>query len=157
MKSSAEPMMTIGDLAQRFGLATHVLRHWESMGLLNPATRVNGRRYYTRDHVLRVATIIGSKAGGLSLPQIRDLLAAPSAVARRRMLSEHADELDRRIAEIAAAKQMVEHAMSCRAGDIAQCPNFKRMVRRMMDDPGPDGAIAVPEHWRGGMSRRPST
>jgi len=155
MKSSAEPLMSIGELADRFDLATHVLRHWEAMGLLTPATRVNGRRYYTRDHVVRVATIIGSKAGGLSLTQIRDLLSAPTATARRRVLSDHADELDRKMAEIAAAKQMVEHAMSCRAGDIAQCPNFQRMVRRMMDDPGPEGAIAVPEHWRNGMSRRP--
>jgi len=150
-------MMSIGDLASRFGLATHVLRHWESMGLLSPAERVNRRRYYTRDHVVRVATIIGSKAGGLSLTQIRDLLDASTATARRRVLSDHADELDRRMAEIAAAKQMVEHAMRCRAGDIAQCPNFQRMVRHMMDDPGPEGAIAVPDHWRIGMSRHPST
>ncbi|MER5317779.1 MerR family transcriptional regulator [Streptosporangium roseum] len=28
--------MTIGDVAARFGPATHVLRHWESMGLLSP-------------------------------------------------------------------------------------------------------------------------
>ncbi|MGH3454238.1 MAG: MerR family transcriptional regulator [Nocardioidaceae bacterium] len=156
MKSSRDTMMSIGDLAQRFGIATHVLRHWESMGLLSPATRINGRRYYTRDHVVRVATIMGSKAGGLSLTQIRDLLAAPSAAARRRLLADHAAELDRRMAEIAAAKQMVAHAMSCRSGDIAQCPNFRRMVRNMMDDPSPEGAIAVPEHWRGGMSWHPS-
>jgi hypothetical protein len=28
---------TIGELAARFGLATHVLRHWEDVGLLSPA------------------------------------------------------------------------------------------------------------------------
>ena len=31
--------MTIGELAARFGLATHVLRHWEAVGLLGPERR----------------------------------------------------------------------------------------------------------------------
>ncbi|WP_443137105.1 helix-turn-helix domain-containing protein [Kribbella sp. CCNWLW197] len=30
-------MFEIGVLAARFGLATHVLRHWEDEGLLTPA------------------------------------------------------------------------------------------------------------------------
>jgi hypothetical protein len=48
--SSATPVrpedaeLTIGELAARFGLATHVLRHWETKGLLSPARRVAGRR-----------------------------------------------------------------------------------------------------------------
>ncbi|MGN9781028.1 MerR family DNA-binding transcriptional regulator [Nonomuraea sp. ZG12] len=29
-------------LAARFGLATYVLRHWETMGLLTPVRRANG-------------------------------------------------------------------------------------------------------------------
>jgi DNA-binding transcriptional MerR regulator len=40
-------MFGIGELAGRFGLATHVLRHWEAAGLLIPAARVGGRRQYT--------------------------------------------------------------------------------------------------------------
>jgi MerR family copper efflux transcriptional regulator len=39
--------VAIGDLAARFGLATHVLRHWEEMGLLRPARTSAGRRRYT--------------------------------------------------------------------------------------------------------------
>jgi MerR HTH family regulatory protein len=35
MKSSAT--MTIGEVAGHFGLATDVLRHWETMGLLSLA------------------------------------------------------------------------------------------------------------------------
>ena len=34
MKSSP---MTIGQVADHFRLPTHVLRHWESVGLLTPA------------------------------------------------------------------------------------------------------------------------
>jgi hypothetical protein len=40
--SSLSEEMTIGELAARFGLATHVLRHWEAMGLLTPVASSRG-------------------------------------------------------------------------------------------------------------------
>jgi len=75
MKSSSRTAatMTIGELSARFDLAPHVLRHWEAMGLLAPAARVNGRRRYAQEHLTRVAMIVGGKSGGLSLEQLRDL------------------------------------------------------------------------------------
>ncbi|WP_301184415.1 MerR family DNA-binding transcriptional regulator [Streptomyces sp. 6-11-2] len=35
--------MSIGAVAERFGLPTHVLRHWEAMGLLAPAAAARPR------------------------------------------------------------------------------------------------------------------
>src|ERR687897_477065 len=49
---------TIGQLADRFGLATHVLRHWEDMGVLSPVRRTAGRRVYGPVHVARIAEIL---------------------------------------------------------------------------------------------------
>ncbi|WP_375546898.1 MerR family transcriptional regulator, partial [Streptomyces gossypii] len=46
MKSSEDSgagVMSIGALAARFGVATHVLRHWESKGLLHPGRDAGGR------------------------------------------------------------------------------------------------------------------
>lgn len=71
MKSLPVPgdqsIWSVGDLAVRFGLETHVLRHWEAMGLLSPARDGAGRRRYGSDDAFRVATIIRSKAAGMSL------------------------------------------------------------------------------------------
>ncbi|GAA2845484.1 hypothetical protein GCM10020220_038580 [Nonomuraea rubra] len=86
--------MRIGELAERFDLAPHVLRHWEAMGLLTPAARVNGRRRYTRDHVVRVMTIIRAKGGGMSLDQIRDVLGAAGRAERRALLERHHADLE---------------------------------------------------------------
>ena len=58
----------------RFELPTHVLRHWESMGLLAPERDAAGRRRYREDDAYRVAAIVSSKAAGMSLDQIRSLL-----------------------------------------------------------------------------------
>ncbi|MEV6429835.1 MerR family transcriptional regulator [Nocardia sp. NPDC051463] len=119
---------TIGALAARFGLATHVLRHWESMGLLQPAGRVSGRRRYVQDHVVRVAMIVRGKAAGLSLEQLRKMLDAPDRAARRTVLARQYEELGVRIAEAQASQRMIEHAMACEAEDFTQCPTFRQLV-----------------------------
>lgn len=69
-----EPL-SIGAIAQRFGLATHVLRHWESMGILTPARDAAGRRRYGSTDLTRVAVILRAKEAGLSLDTIRQMVA----------------------------------------------------------------------------------
>jgi MerR family transcriptional regulator, copper efflux regulator len=133
MKSSATATMTIGELAARFGLAPHVLRHWEAMGLLAPATRVNGRRRYAQEHLSRVAMIVGGKAGGLSLEQLGDLLAAGSPDDRRQLLERHHADLEQRQRDIERSKAMIEHALECDEHDFTQCPNFRRLVDDLAD------------------------
>ncbi|WP_345572255.1 MerR family transcriptional regulator [Nonomuraea rosea] len=126
MKSSDS--LRIGELAEQFGLASHVLRHWEAMGLLTPATRVNGRRRYTRDHAVRVLTIIRAKAAGMSLEQIREIINVSGQAERHALLQRHHAELERRLREIAASKALIEHLMECQADDFTQCPAYRRLV-----------------------------
>lgn len=129
--------MLIGELAERFDLAPHVLRHWEAMGLLTPATRVNGRRRYTRDQVIHVLTIIRAKAGGMSLEQIREMLSVSGKTERQALLQRHHTELERRLREISASKALIEHLMRCTADDFTQCPSYRRIV---------EGAAGLHDH-----------
>src|ERR671923_693247 len=130
-RSAAQGEFTIGQLAARFGLATHVLRHGEEGGLTNPAERVNGRRRYRPWHVSRVATILLSKEAGFGLDEIKEMLDAPDGPARKELLRRHRDELDRRLAGIEASRQIVQHGIDCRAEDFTRCPNFLRIVEEM--------------------------
>jgi len=132
--------MTIGELSARFDLAPHVLRHWEAMGLLAPATRVNGRRRYAQEHLTRVAMIVGGKSGGLSLEQLRVLLAARSPDDRRELLERHHAELEQRIREIEQSTAMIEHALDCDQHDFTRCPNFKRLVENLKEGGRPHAA-----------------
>src|SRR6478735_5854089 len=101
MKSSRRDaaLWSIGDMAGRFGLETHVLRHWEDVGLLAPARDGAGRRRYDEDDLVRIAVVLRSKAAGMSLEQIAVLLDAES-VDRHRVLEAHIADLDRRMAEM---------------------------------------------------------
>jgi MerR family copper efflux transcriptional regulator len=122
---------SIGEVADRFGLETHVLRHWEDMRLLRPARDAAGRRRYGRDDVVRVATVIRSKAAGMSLEQILALLDSGSA-GRHQVLEAHLADLDRRMEEMVRSRAMTEHALRCRAHDIAACPRFSAIVEDLV-------------------------
>lgn len=121
------PALSIGDIAQSFGLATHVLRHWESLGLLHPA-RVSGRRRYTRHDAYRIAAILRGKQAGLSLDQIQQLFTAGDPAARAGVLRTQRDELRHRIAAAQDALKLVESALTCRHADFTQCPKFRKAL-----------------------------
>jgi DNA-binding transcriptional MerR regulator len=132
MKSSALRVWTVGELAQRFGLATHVLRHWEDMRLLAPARDSAGRRKYSEADLYRVAVIVSSKAAGMSLEQIRNLVDG-SAEGRHAILSDHLAAIDARVAELERSRFLTQHALECRAHDISNCPNFRARVADLVD------------------------
>ena len=129
MKSSGT--VSIGEMASRFGLETHVLRHWEDVGLLRPERDGAGRRRYGRDDLVRIAVIRRSKAAGMTLEQVQVLLDA-GALDRHRVLEAHIADLDRRMEEMRRSRAMTEHALQCRAHDIATCPRFKAAVDDMV-------------------------
>jgi DNA-binding transcriptional MerR regulator len=128
MKSNrGKSLWPVGKLAERFSLPTHVLRYWEEQGLLHPYRDAAGRRRYREDDAYRVATIISSKAAGMSLEQIRSLLDG-GAEDRRQILTAHLRDLEARMKEMQRSRQLTEHALECRAHDIATCPNFRAHV-----------------------------
>lgn len=117
----------IGELAERFGLDTHVLRHWEAVGLLAPERDAGGRRRYGEPDAYRVATIVASKAAGMSLEQIGAMLGGESRD-RHRILDAHLADIDASIAALERSRAMAQHALECRAHDIATCPGFRAHV-----------------------------
>lgn len=134
MKSSQRSSLrSIGDAAARFGLDTHVLRHWEDKGLLHPERDGAGRRLYGDDDLVRVAVILRGKAAGMSLDQIAVLLADDHGPERHRVLQDHLAELDRRMEQMRLSRAMTQHAFECQAHDMTQCPGFKATIADVLD------------------------
>lgn len=125
MKSSEE--LAIGELAQRFGLATHVLRHWESMGLLQPARRAGGQRSYGWADLERVGLILMGKEAGFTLGELRTLLSTSSPLDHRDLLRRHVEELERRISQAQATKELIEHALAC-PHSFAECQHARGQI-----------------------------
>jgi DNA-binding transcriptional MerR regulator len=52
VEKSPEAFLTIGEMADRLGVKTHILRYWEEQfPMLNPLKRAGGRRLYRPDDV----------------------------------------------------------------------------------------------------------
>jgi MerR family transcriptional regulator, copper efflux regulator len=120
-------MKSIGEVADTFGLPTHVLRHWETEGLLTP-TRQGNRRRYTDEDMYRVRAILLAKEAGLSLADIRAMLAARTAAARHEVMARHMAALSERIAKAQAAMAMLEGGLECPHDDIMNCPHFQGLL-----------------------------
>ncbi len=150
MKSSRQIDLSVGELAARFDLATHVLRHWEDVGLLAPQRDGAGRRRYGRADVFRVATIVRSKAAGMTLEQIQVLLDADAAD-RHQVLAAHVADLERRMEEMERSREMTLHALACRAHDVTSCPHFRAFVDDLVDGTAQGFPVYATHHPPGRM------
>ena len=68
-----EPMLTIGQVAERAGLNTSRIRFYERTGVLPQPDRVSGQRRYHPEIVHRLSIIDVAQRAGLSLEEIAPL------------------------------------------------------------------------------------
>src|SRR2546425_11586757 len=98
--------LTIGEMAERSGVATSALRFYEKEGLIDSMRTAGGQRRYHRDVLRRVAFIRAAQHVGLSLDDIRDSLASlpdnrtPTAADWEKLSRSWRPLLDDRIHEI---------------------------------------------------------
>lgn len=83
--------MHIGEFAERTGLSSRTLRHYEDIGLIPPTGRTEGGfRLYTEDDLRRMLTIRRMKALGYStaemgeLLELLDILEGPTSTEQQR-------------------------------------------------------------------------
>ncbi|HEY1157752.1 MAG TPA: heavy metal-responsive transcriptional regulator [Arthrobacter sp.] len=102
--------MYIGEAAKAAGMTPKTLRFYGEQGLLPAAGRgANGYRQYSEDSLARLDFIARGRAAGLSVNQIRTIIAlrepetAPCAHVRE-VLAAQLDDLDRRIAGLTAVR-----------------------------------------------------
>ena len=106
--------LTIGEVAQRAGVATSTVRYYERRGLLAADARRSGQRRYRVETLRRLVFVGMLQDAGLSLDDIAGVLAATDvadwkAIARRRLAA-----LDAEIARLRQARGYLEGALLCR-------------------------------------------
>ena len=107
--------MRIGELATRTGVPAKTIRYWEQLGLLPAPARTDaGYRDYRPQAATRLGFIRAAQSIGLSLGEIREILAVrdrgqtPCAHVAR-LIEQHAAELAERIAALERMRQDLEH------------------------------------------------
>jgi DNA-binding transcriptional MerR regulator len=109
-----DPLLTIGEVARRAGVATSTVRFYERRGLLTADARHSGQRRYRVETMRRLVFIGMLQDAGLLLEDIAGVLDAAhvadwKAIARRRLAV-----LDAEIARLQRARGYLEGALLCR-------------------------------------------
>ncbi|WP_327146564.1 MerR family transcriptional regulator [Nocardia sp. NBC_01327] len=124
--------MKIGDAAAALGLEAHVLRHWESVGLLQPSRSPSGHRSYDENNLDVARLILKLQRTGLSLGQIRQL-GLGEYDGRLALIADKRAEIQEQIVLLRATDRFLEHLTECRhrvVADCAECSDFSRANRR---------------------------
>lgn len=90
--------MLIGEVARRSGVSARMLRHYESLGLVEPTGRtVGGYREYAEADIQRIFHVESLRTLGLSLRQIGQVLDDPG-FAPSALIGDLISETERRLA-----------------------------------------------------------
>ncbi|GAA3920426.1 MerR family transcriptional regulator [Actinoplanes auranticolor] len=108
--------MLIGELSRRTGVPAHLLRYYDSQGLLSPGRGPSGYREYADEAVVTVTQIRKLLEAGLSTPEIAFLLPCVSGTAPDLepcaelldTLRSRRDELDERLDTLAHSRKLLQ-------------------------------------------------
>lgn len=111
--------MLIGELAERAGVTSRMVRHYANAGLLANDRNSNGYRDFGDDQVVRVRQIQALLGLGLTVAQISDLLPClgdapetPSCPAARRALEQRLHTIDAQIDALSSARSRITETLT---------------------------------------------
>ena len=123
----AKGELTIGEVADRSGVASSALRFYEAQGLIASHRTSGNQRRYSRAVLRRIALIQGGRAAGIPLEQIRAALATlpvdrtPTRRDWERLSRGWRDDVDRRIATLQALRNRLTTCIGCGCLSIDAC------------------------------------
>ena len=119
--------MRIGEVAQRAGVNTSLLRYYEEVGLLPEPERVSGQRRYDPSVLRRLAVIDVAQRAGMSLDEIRLLVqhgTEPISAQLRELAARKLPEIDALIERAQRVRSWLETATGCDCESIEDCALF---------------------------------
>jgi MerR family copper efflux transcriptional regulator len=78
--------------------------------------------------------ILMGKEAGLGLRELRNLLSTANPMDHADVLRHHVTVLDRRITQAQAAKELIEHALSCPTS-FAECSHAQKRIEARIPPP----------------------
>lgn len=135
--------LTIGQMAERTGLAVSALRYYETHGILNPGRTSGGQRRYPRSDLRKISFLIAAQKFGYTLPQITQMLAqlpkgrAPNAADWRRISEQFADDLDAQIARLRKLRANLDGCIGCGCLSLESCALYNPGDVAAQNGPGP--------------------
>ena len=120
-----EASLSIGEVAAATGLRTSAIRYYEEAGLLPKPDRVSGKRRYNGDTIDRITLIRFCRRLGMSLADVRGLLAAPrgsrAKAQWRRLVDGRLEEISALITAAQGVERILRESRECDCVTLESC------------------------------------
>lgn len=119
--------LTIGQVADRTGLAASAIRYYEDEGLVLPFRNNAGQRRFATADLRRLSFIKISQTLGFSIAEIKSALAplplerAPTKADWTRISKRFGKELDNRIARMQSLRDRLDGCIGCGCLSLSAC------------------------------------
>ena len=139
----ASDLLTVGEVAQRSGVAPSALRYYEAEGLITATRTTGNQRRYPRSVLRRVAVIKVAQRMGVPLAAIAEALQAlpagrtPTVADWRRLSARWRDDLDERIRTLTALRDQLDGCIGCGCLSLKVCPLRNAQDTLAAQGPGP--------------------
>ena len=107
-------MLTIGEVADRAGVAPSAIRYYERRGLLSADARQSGQRRFRVETLRRLVFIGMMQDAGLTLDEVDGILRAASASEWKAVAAQRLATLDEQIAQLQRSRGLLAAALHCR-------------------------------------------
>lgn len=135
--------LTVGQVAERSGLAVSALHFYEKKGLIRSHRTAGNQRRYDRDVLRRLAIVRMAQELGIPLSEVADALArvpighTPSAEDWRAMSAVWYEKLDRRVTMLIRMRDELNGCIGCGCLSTTSCPLMNAGDRLAEEGSGP--------------------
>lgn len=139
-KCTVPRVLTVGQVAERSGVAVSTLHFYETEGLIHSWRNDGNQRRYARDVLRRIAVIRTAQRVGMSLADIRDALKSlpdgrtPNTEDWSRLSKQWRAELNDRIERLTRLRDQLDGCIGCGCLSMQSCP-----LRNPWDELGRQG------------------
>lgn len=119
--------ITIGELAERSGVAPSALRFYESQGVITSTRTTGNQRRYERSTLRRVAFIRSAQRVGLSLEEITSALATlpgnrtPTKADWARLSKDWRPRIEEQIDRLERLRDQLDNCIGCGCLSLNRC------------------------------------
>ena len=119
--------LSIGDLANRTGLAVSAIRFYETHGIVAPVRNAGGHRRYGRHDLRRLSFVMAAQKLGFPLADIAAHMAdlpahkAPSKADWTRISTTFRYDIDKRIAALTDLRDKLDGCIGCGCLSLESC------------------------------------
>ena len=135
--------LSIGQLAQRTGLAVSAIRFYEEKGLIHPGRNAGGQRRFQRADIRRLSFIMISQKLGFPLSRIAELMdglpdtRAPTKADWTRIGRSFRREIDQRIGDLQMLRDRLDQCIGCGCLSLKDCALYNPQDRIAAKGKGP--------------------